>query len=319
MATDGEVVFGHSAIDRSAMTGESVPSTWPPATRWSAARCRWAAAWWSGPRGSAQTPSWPRWCGWSRTPRTRRPPSSGWPTGSPGSSSPPCWSSPCVTLVGWLLVGGSTEQAFSAALSVLIIACPCALGLATPTALLVASGTGARLGIFFKGYQALEASRQVDTVVLDKTGTVTDGKMAVTDVEGVRRGRRRPCCCGGPERSSRHPSTWSPGPSPPPPGRSWGPCPRSTGSWPCPASGPRDGRRPRGLGRAEPSCSPSAGQQCPPSWRGGARSGRRSGEPPCWSGATAPSSERWPSPTRSGRRPPRRSGTAGPSGFTASC
>lgn len=90
------------------------------------------------------------------------------------------------TLVTWLLAGGSSEQALSAALSVLIITCPCALGLATPTALLVASGRGARLGIFFKGYQALEASQQVDTVLLDKTGTVTEGKMAVTDVEGVR-------------------------------------------------------------------------------------------------------------------------------------
>ena len=86
------------------------------------------------------------------------------------------------TLAAWLLAGGSSEQAFRASLSVLIIACPCALGLATPTALLVASGEGARLGIFFKGYQGIEASRHVDTVVLDKTGTVTAGQMVVTDV-----------------------------------------------------------------------------------------------------------------------------------------
>jgi cation-transporting P-type ATPase A/B/Cu+-exporting ATPase len=98
---------------------------------------------------------------------------------------------PCVlaaavlTLIGWLLAGGSTEQAFGAALSVLIIACPCALGLATPAALHVASGVGARQGIFFKGYQALEVSCHIDTVLLDKTGTVTAGDMEVTDVETV--------------------------------------------------------------------------------------------------------------------------------------
>ena len=86
-----------------------------------------------------------------------------------------------VTFVAWLGTGGSTQRAFSAALAVLIIACPCSLGLATPTALFVASGRGAQLGIFIKGYPALERSRVVDVVVLDKTGTVTEGTMQVVE------------------------------------------------------------------------------------------------------------------------------------------
>ena len=85
-----------------------------------------------------------------------------------------------LTLAGWLLAGAPAERAFSAGLAVLIIACPCALGLATPAALVAACGRGAQLGIFVKGHQALESSGLIDTVVLDKTGTVTSGQMTVT-------------------------------------------------------------------------------------------------------------------------------------------
>jgi Cu+-exporting ATPase len=87
-----------------------------------------------------------------------------------------------LTLAGWLLATGDVDAAFTAAVAVLIIACPCALGLATPTAILVGTGRGAQLGVLIKGPEVLERTRTVDTVVLDKTGTVTEGRMRLERV-----------------------------------------------------------------------------------------------------------------------------------------
>ncbi|WP_045877313.1 heavy metal translocating P-type ATPase [Pseudofrankia sp. DC12] len=110
-------------------------------------------------------------------------------------------------LGGWLAAGASVAFAFSAAVAVLIIACPCALGLATPTALLVGTGRGAQLGLLIKGPEVLESTRRVDTIVLDKTGTVTTGELNVVDivlVEGVARADALRLA-GAVEDASEHP------------------------------------------------------------------------------------------------------------------
>ncbi len=111
------------------------------------------------------------------------------------------------TLAYWLSTGAGATFAFSAAVAVLIVACPCALGLATPTALLVGTGRGAQLGILIKGPEMLESTRRVDTIVLDKTGTVTEGRMSLVDVataDGLERSEALRLV-GAVEHASEHP------------------------------------------------------------------------------------------------------------------
>jgi Cu+-exporting ATPase len=110
-------------------------------------------------------------------------------------------------LAGWLIAGASASAAFTAAVAVLIIACPCALGWATPTALMVGTGRGAQLGILIKGPEVLEQTRRIGTVVLDKTGTVTQGKMELVEVAPLN-GASRPDIlrlAGAVEAASEHP------------------------------------------------------------------------------------------------------------------
>ena len=185
VATDGTVVFGNSAIDRSAMTGESMPTevsegdrviggtvsvTGRLVVRATAVGAETQLAHMLGLVERAQNEK----AGIQRLADRIA-----------GIFVPAVFAASLLTLTGWLLAGAAPETTFNAALSVLIIACPCALGLATPMALLVASGQGAKFGIFFKGYQALERSRHVDTVLFDKTGTLTDGRMSVFGVATV--------------------------------------------------------------------------------------------------------------------------------------
>lgn len=185
IATDGLVVSGGSSVDASAMTGESIPVDVTPGmeviggtTALTGRLIVEAAAVGADTKLSgmirlveqAQT-------GKARMQRVADRVSSVF--------VPVVFAIAAGTFVTWLLTGAGAEKAAAAALAVLVVACPCALGLAIPTALMVASGRGAQLGIFIKGHQALEATRDVDTVVLDKTGTVTNGVMSVVAVTVV--------------------------------------------------------------------------------------------------------------------------------------
>ena len=209
IATDGRIVDGASAVDVSMLTGEPVPVD--------------VGVGRLGVRRDRRT----RRVGWSSRRRT-----SGSETAlaqigrlvaeAQGSKAPVQRLAdrissifvPVVilialgTLVGWLLTGHGADEAFTAAVAVLIIACPCALGLATPTAIMVGTGRGAQLGIVIKGGEVLEATRQVDTAVLDKTGTITTGRMTLVDAVGRARRRRGTSRCflaGSAEDASEHP------------------------------------------------------------------------------------------------------------------
>lgn len=182
IATDGVVLSGHSAVDTSMLTGESIPTEVGPhdevigATVNLDGLLRIEAT-----RVGADT----------RLAHIARLVSDAQAGKAPiqrladrisAIFVPIVFLISAVTLAAWLIGSGDVEAAFTAAVAVLIIACPCALGLATPTALLVGTGRGAQMGILIRGPQVLEDTRRVTTIVLDKTGTITTGHMSVIDV-----------------------------------------------------------------------------------------------------------------------------------------
>jgi P-type Cu+ transporter len=207
IATDGLVVGGASAVDRSMLTGESVPVEVEPGARVVGATLNVGGSLTvEVTRVGADTEL-------ARLGRLVEEAQSGKAEVQRLADRVSAVFVPVVialavlTFLGWLVLGGAVDIAFTAAIATLIIACPCALGLATPTALLVGTGRGSQLGILIRGPQILESTRRVDTVVLDKTGTVTTGTMALRSVVAAPGENRSEVLrlAAAAERGSEHP------------------------------------------------------------------------------------------------------------------
>ncbi|MDA0182418.1 heavy metal translocating P-type ATPase [Solirubrobacter phytolaccae] len=206
IATDGVVVEGHSAVDLSLLTGESVPVEVGPgddvvgATVNAGGRLVVRASKVGSDTALAQIARLVTDAQSGKAPVQRL------ADRVAGVFVPVVIALAVATLGFWLGTGESATFAFTAAVAVLIIACPCALGLATPVALMVGTGRGAQLGLLIKGPEVLESTRKVDTIVLDKTGTVTTGRMTLVDVtvDGVAR-EEALRLIGALESASEHP------------------------------------------------------------------------------------------------------------------
>jgi P-type Cu+ transporter len=207
LATDGVVVEGRSAVDQSMLTGEPVPVDVVPgdevagATVNTSGRLVVRATRVGSDTALAQIARLVAEAQAGKAPIQRL------ADRVSGVFVPIVIGLSLATLAGWLLLGGSVTEAFTAAVAVLIIACPCALGLATPTALMVGTGRGAQLGIVIKGPEVLEQTRRVSTIVLDKTGTVTEGRMELVDVVPLNGAMRADVLrlAGAVEDASEHP------------------------------------------------------------------------------------------------------------------
>ncbi len=182
VATDGVVELGSSAVDRSLLTGESVPVEVGPGDEVVGATVNVGGRLVVRAGRVGEDTALAQIARLVSAAQTGKAPVERLADRVSAVFVPAVILAALGTLGFWLLDGAGATFAFTAAVSVLIIACPCALGLATPTALLVGTGRGAQLGLLIKGPEALESTRRIDTVVLDKTGTVTTGEMAVVAV-----------------------------------------------------------------------------------------------------------------------------------------
>ncbi|WOP20201.1 heavy metal translocating P-type ATPase [Raineyella sp. LH-20] len=179
IATDGAVVVGHSAVDTSMMTGEPIPEQVTEGDRVLGGTINTTGALIVEARQVGAHTQLAQMAATADQAQARKARVQTLVDRVVAIFVPTVLGIALVTLAAWFLSGAGPRTSFSAALSVLIIACPCALGLATPTALMVGVGRGGQLGILIKGPDALEASGRIDTVVLDKTGTLTTGRMAL--------------------------------------------------------------------------------------------------------------------------------------------
>ena len=185
VATDGVVVEGRSAVDASLLTGESVPIEVEAGQAVTGATVNTSGVLLVRATAVGEGTTLARIGRMVTAAQAGKAPVQRLADRISGVFVPVVLVLSAATLTGWLLTGHSPQAAFTAAVAVLVIACPCALGLATPTALLVGSGRAAQLGVVIKGPEVLESTRALDTMVMDKTGTVTQGRMSL-DVEACR-------------------------------------------------------------------------------------------------------------------------------------
>ncbi len=204
---DGVVVEGNSSLDLSALTGESVPTDVAPGGAVTGTTVNITGRLIvRATRVGAET-TFAQITRLVRDAQTTKAPVQRLADRVSGVFVPTVIGLSIVTFLGWFFLGDSTTQAFTAAVAVLIIACPCALGLATPTALMVGSGRAAQMGIVIKGVDVLQSTRRIDTVVFDKTGTITTGIMQLIDVSFAPGADRREVLkfAGAVEHASEHP------------------------------------------------------------------------------------------------------------------